>query len=128
MLLDTHVVLWLLTDDARIGAKARESLSAAVALHVSTASLWEIAIKRLLGRLRVPDDLPELIHRSGLQWLAITARHAWSVLDVEGLPHRDPFDRLLAAQARVEGMPLITADRALLAADVPGVVMVEARR
>lgn len=128
MLLDTHVVLWLLTDDARIGAKARERLAAAVALHVSTASLWEIAIKRELGRLRVPDDLPDLIHRSGLQWLAITARHAWSVLDVAGLPPRDPFDRLLAAQARVEGMPLMTADRALLAADVPGVVMLEARR
>jgi PIN domain nuclease of toxin-antitoxin system len=128
MLLDTHVVLWLLTDDARIGPTARGQLAASPAVHVSAVSLWEIAIKRELGRLRVPDDLPERIEQAGLQWLPITPRHAWSVPQVDGLPHRDPFDRLLASQARVEGMPLLTADRALLAAEIPGVTTLEARR
>lgn len=75
----------------------------------------------------MPEELPRLVEQAGLQWLPITPGHAWSTREVTGLPHRDPFDRLLVAQAREEGMPLLTADRALLAAEIPGVTMLEAR-
>jgi PIN domain nuclease of toxin-antitoxin system len=76
---------------------------------VSAASIWEIAIKRALGKLSAPDDLLETISEEGFIFLAVTPWHAWRAGD---LPphHRDPFDRLLAAQALVEGIPLLTAD------------------
>lgn len=127
MLLDTHVLLWLLTDDARLGPRARDRIASAVAVQVSAASLWEIAVKSGLGRLQVPDRLPELVEEAGLHWLAVTPAHVWAVREVTGLPHRDPFDRLLAAQAGWERMPLLTADRVLLAAEIPDVVMLDAR-
>lgn len=118
MLLDTHVVLWLLDDSGQLGPDSREALEAAPALHVSAASLWEIAIKAGLGKLTVPDDLPARIEQAGLQWLPVTPGHVWSSRTLAGPPHRDPFDRLLCAQAHEEGLPLLTADRALLAASL----------
>ena len=69
---------------------------------VSDVCLWEIAIKRSLGKLTAPDDLPDRIIDEGFSWLAITALHAWQVRDLPA-HHRDPFDRLLIAQARHEG-------------------------
>jgi PIN domain nuclease of toxin-antitoxin system len=76
---------------------------------VSAASVWEIAVKRELGKLSAPDELLETIAEEGLIFLAITPWHAWRA---GGLPmhHRDPFARMLAAQALVEGTPLVTAD------------------
>jgi len=128
MLLDTHVVLWLLADDPAFGQGARERIRDAAAVHVSAASLWEVAIKAELGKLDVPDDLPDQIQRAGLVLLPVTAAHSWATREVTGLPHRDPFDRLLVAQARLERLALVTADRALLAADLgPGVTLVDAR-
>jgi PIN domain nuclease of toxin-antitoxin system len=85
---------------------------------VSAASIWEIEIKRALGRLRAPDDLADRCDESGFERLDITFDHA----EVAGrLPfhHSDPFDRVLVAQARMEGMTLATADSALAAYDVP---------
>lgn len=125
MLLDTQVVLWLLLDDDQMGEQARRRVTAAPAVHVSAASLWEISIKRGLGKLAVPDDLLDLIGAAGLQWLDVTAAHAWATQHVE-LPHRDPFDRLLLAQAAEEGMALVTADRVLLSTTT-GVRLVDAR-
>ena len=128
MLLDTHVLIWLLEGDDRLGATAREALVAAHAVHVSAASLWEVAIKVELGRMQAPEDLPGLVSRSGLQHLPVTGEHAWAVRSVV-LPHRDPFDRLLLAQASVEALPLVTADRTILgAAPPPRVRLVDARR
>lgn len=76
--------------------------------------MWEIAIKRSIGKLAAPDDLPEHIAAEGFGWLPITARHAWQV---HALPthHRDPFDRLIVAQALIERLPVITADARLAA-------------
>lgn len=131
MLLDTHVLIWLLEGDERLGVEARASMARVTDVHVSAASLWEIAIKVELGRLQAPDDLPDVVQRAGLQHLSVTAEHAWSVQQVAGLPHRDPFDRLLVAQAAVEGLTLLTADRALLAASArlqPAVRLLDARR
>lgn len=128
MLLDTHVLLWILTDDTALGQRTRTLLSSSTAVHVSAASTWEIAIKADLGKLEVPDDLLGRVAAAGLQLLPVTYEHAWATRDVSGLPHRDPFDRLLVAQARLERLPLLTADRALLGADLaPDVAVVDAR-
>jgi len=115
-LLDTHVVLWLLTDDPALGPATRGWLPQQDRLLVLTASLWEIAIKSRLGRLDAPEGLPELVTRSGLAWLSVSADHVGRTREINGLPHGDPFDRLLVAQALVENCVLVTADRVLLGA------------
>jgi PIN domain nuclease of toxin-antitoxin system len=110
LLVDTHALLWWLADDPGLSATAREALAEpANDVVVSTASIWEIAIKRALGKLSAPDDLPSHIEAAGFGWLPVQAAHAWQVRD---LPphHRDPFDRLLVAQSLVEQLPVITAD------------------
>ena len=126
MLLDTQSVLWFLQGSDRMGPKVRAAIAAAPAAHVSTASLWEIAIKRRLGKVETPDGLPDLIERSGLRWLPVTAPHAWATQDVV-LPHRDPFDRMLVAQAAAERLTLVTADRVILGAGLPRVTILDAR-
>jgi PIN domain nuclease of toxin-antitoxin system len=91
LLVDTHALLWWLTDDPRLSEKAREALAdPANDVLVSTASVWEIAIKRALGKLSAPDDLPDHIEAQGFSWLPVGAEHAWHVRE---LPphHRDPF-------------------------------------
>jgi PIN domain nuclease of toxin-antitoxin system len=115
-LLDTHVLLWAAGDPDRISAPVRALLEDAVnTLHFSAASLWEIVIKKALGRddFRVdPVRLRRLLVANGWNELAVASDHA---LAVGALPplHRDPFDRILLAQARSEGLQLITADRQL---------------
>lgn len=110
LLVDTHVLLWWLTDDPALSATAREAIAdPANEPLVSTASVWEIAIKRSLGKLTAPDDLPEAISDGGFAWLPITAAHAWHVHDLP-LHHRDPFDRVLVAQALIEQLPVVTTD------------------
>ncbi len=109
MLLDSHALLWFLAGDRkRIGDRLRTSIEAGPAI-VSVASLWEIAIKVDLGKLDAPDDLPERVASSGFKLLAVEARHGWAVRDLPS-HHRDPFDRLLIAQAIVERLPIATAD------------------
>jgi PIN domain nuclease of toxin-antitoxin system len=104
------VLLWWLGDDPQLSPTARNAISdpAAEAL-VSAASAWEIAIKRSLGKITAPDDLLEIAADEGFVFLAVTPWHAWRAGALP-LHHRDPFDRLLAAQALVEGIPLVTAD------------------
>jgi PIN domain nuclease of toxin-antitoxin system len=119
LLVDTHALLWWLTDDRALSAGARELMSdGANELRVSAASIWEIAIKRGLGRLEAPDDLPAVIEDEGFAFLPVGPDHAW---EAGRLPdhHRDPFDRVLVAQARVEALTLLTADEQLRAYGVP---------
>ncbi len=119
LLLDTHVLLWWLADDPALSAPAREALAdPATEPLVSAASVWEIAIKRSLGKLTVPDDLPDRIVREGFAWLPVTGAHAWQVRDLPA-HHRDPFDRLLIAQALTERLPIITGDARFDAYRVP---------
>jgi PIN domain nuclease of toxin-antitoxin system len=126
LLLDTQVALWLLDDNPRLGAKARNTIHAATVVHVSAASLWEIAIKEMLGKLRVPPDFSELITSQGLVLLSVTAKHTEAIRAFPELLRHDPFDRLLMAQSRVDGLSLVTADRVLLAGGYDG--LVDARR
>jgi PIN domain nuclease of toxin-antitoxin system len=117
LLVDSHALLWFVAGDRRrIGRRLRARIEAE-ATTVSVASLWEIAIKTTLGKLDAPDDLPDRVEKMGFQLLPIAAAHAWAV---RRLPphHRDPFDRLLIAQAQVEMLPVITADPAFNAYDV----------
>jgi PIN domain nuclease of toxin-antitoxin system len=110
LLVDTHALLWWLADDARLTADARAAIAdPANEPLVSVASVWETAIKRSLGKLSAPDDLPAQIADGGFTWLDVRAEHAWHVRALSA-HHRDPFDRLLVAQALVEQVPVITAD------------------
>lgn len=116
LLLDTHLLLWAASDPARLSADARAAIEdERHTLHFSVASLWEVVIKGSLGRSDFsvnPATLRRGLLDNGYRELAIAGSH---VLAVEGLPalHRDPFDRVLVAQAMVEGYPLLTADRVL---------------
>lgn len=116
LLLDTHVLLWYATDDPRLSARARRALDADDSeLVVSVASIWELAIKAGLKQVTLPLPLPELVAalvRDGYRILSIEWTHAAAV---ESLPphHRDPFDRLLVAQASLEQIPLVSGDAAL---------------
>jgi PIN domain nuclease of toxin-antitoxin system len=110
LLVDTHALLWWLADDPSLSPTAREAIADPTNEPlVSAASVWEIAIKRGLGKLVAPDDLPDRIADEGFAWLHITAQHAWHVRDLP-MYHGDPFDRLLVAQALIERVPIVTTD------------------
>lgn len=108
LLLDTHVLIWW-DEGRRLTSGARRAIESADAVYVSAASAWEVAIKIGLGRLRPARTVEQAAGESGFLELPITFRHAERVA---GLPphHRDPFDRLLIAQAEVEGLTLVTRD------------------
>lgn len=112
LLLDTHVLLWWLADDRTLGKTAREIIANPNNdVHVSTASVWEAAIKTALGRLEVElDDLEEAIVRNGFRPLPIGFRHAVTAGRLPSV-HRDPFDRMLVAQASVEELRIVSHDR-----------------
>lgn len=119
LLLDTHAALWFLSGDQRLGQNARRQLTDG-ASHVllSAAVVWEVAIKRSLGKLVVPEEYLSLLLGAGVQPLAVSVAHAAAV---EQLPwhHRDPFDRMLVAQASIEGAVLVSHDEALRPYGVP---------
>lgn len=109
-LLDTHVVLWSLAAPERLEADARQAIEdPRHTVYVSTASVWEMAIKAGLGKLSTPDDLADQLRLNRFDVLDVRLDHA---LLVEDLPphHRDPFDRMLVVQAQREGLRLITRD------------------
>jgi PIN domain nuclease of toxin-antitoxin system len=109
LLVDTHIVLWWLTDDETLGDDVKDRLDHEPDVYVSTATIWEVAIKQALGKLPGPGNLPELIRDSGFSPLLITAEHAISAGRLP-LIHRDPFDRMLVAQAQCEDLTLVTRD------------------
>ena len=117
LLLDTHIVLWALADDPRLALSQRTTMREAEALHVSAVTIWEVAVKRALGKLKAPEDFPEVVRRTGMIPLSISWDHA---AEAGALPphHADPFDRLLIAQARVERLTMMTADRAFRSYEV----------
>jgi PIN domain nuclease of toxin-antitoxin system len=119
LLLDTHALLWSVGDTERLSGTVSDVLSAGtVVVHVSSASIWEIAIKRASGKLRVPDDLLDQIAALKFEELGVGFAHA---MRAGALPphHKDPFDRMLVAQAQIEGLTLISNDTRIAAYDVP---------
>jgi PIN domain nuclease of toxin-antitoxin system len=115
LVLDTHVLLWLLDNSPRLGVDARKRITASAATYVSAASTWELAIKAALGKVTLPDDLDDAIDRSALRDLPVTRRHTLAY-DITALRHKDPFDALLVARVKVERLTLLTADAKLLKA------------
>ena len=106
---DTHVILWWLTDDAALSDEMKTRLDDEPDVYVSPASLWEVTIKQSIGKLSEPIDLAEEIGNSGFRELPITFRHA-IVAGRLPLIHRDPFDRMLVAQAQCEAMTLASRE------------------
>jgi PIN domain nuclease of toxin-antitoxin system len=109
LLLDTHVVLWWLADDPQLGRGAHDAIVGAPRVMVSPVTPWELEIKRALGKLVLPEDYLGAIAASGFESLAITMVHAVEAGRLPG-PHRDPFDRMLVAQARAERLTIVSAD------------------
>ena len=118
LLLDTHVLVWWLSDSRNLKADARSAIASADIVWVSAVSALEIAIKARLGKLRVEGPVETMARKAGFDELPVTLRHADYV---RLLPshHEDPFDRLLVAQAQMEGATLVTHDRQLGHYDVP---------
>ena len=115
VLLDTHLFLWCVNDSPRLSAEARSAIVTADEVYVSAASIWEAAIKAGLGKIQGDmAQLAEAIGGSGFVELPVTALHAARVAELP-LHHRDPFDRLLVAQAMTEPLVPLTAHAALLA-------------
>lgn len=111
LLLDTHVLLWWLADDAALGPRARSLIAAADnVIYVSAASIWEISIKKSLGKLQAPDGFDMIMDEEGFESLVIDAFHAEQAGALPPL-HRDPFDRMLIAQAQAEGLSILTCDQ-----------------
>ena len=114
LLLDTHIFLWWLLGDRRLGAARRRAIASQDSeVFVSAVSIWEIAIKVTAGKFDPGDvEFPSEVEAAGFRPLAVTGAHAWRS---RSLPphHRDPFDRLLVAQALVEGLTLATDDAQL---------------
>jgi PIN domain nuclease of toxin-antitoxin system len=114
LLLDTHALLWWLTDDERLGQAAKSAMADPDnEVFVSAASAWEIATKQRLGKLdgvpQVAERYGELVAADGFQHLSVSHLHALRAGGY-GVEHRDPFDRMLAAQSELERMPLVTRD------------------
>ena len=112
LLLDTHVLLWWLSDDRKLATSGRQIIANPNNdVLVSSASVWEISIKTALGRLEIElDDLENAIARNGFRSLPIGFRHAMTVGRLPAV-HRDPFDRMLVAQASVEELRIVSHDR-----------------
>jgi len=117
LLLDTHVVLWAIAGDATLGADFLDRLRHDPDIFLSPVSLWEITIKQTAGKLAGPPDLAERVRDMGFRELPVTHGHA---IAAGRLPphHRDPFDRMLVAQAAGEGLTLVSRDASIALYDV----------
>ena len=120
VLLDTNALIWWFTDNPRLGAKARSIVEdAATIVLVSTVSLWEITIKWRIGKMEFSGtSLVGQLDQAGMQLVSVSPLHLFAI---EGLAfhHRDPFDHLILAQAKVEGASIITSDDAMARYGIP---------
>jgi len=119
LLLDTHVLLWWLDGNPTISEKAQSTIADGNNLvFVSAAVIWEIRIKQALGKLVIPSNFRRVLDRQPFEMLAITADHAHAVGDLKA-HHRDPFDRMLIAQATVERLTIVTRDAIIKEYKIP---------
>ncbi|MBZ9852428.1 type II toxin-antitoxin system VapC family toxin [Mesorhizobium sp. CA13] len=116
-LVDTHILLWVLNADSRLSDHHRDIFVAGKDVIVSAISVAEIAIKRSLGKVTLSGDIVDILRSNGGPILGANELHAAGLGHLP-LHHRDPFDRLLIAQAQIEGLTLVTADRHFSAYDV----------
>ncbi len=116
-LIDTHILLWDMTGSERLQNHHKDILESNSRLFISTASIWEIAIKASIRKLPMPDDLLAQIYSSNINVLPISPEHA---LEVSHLPHhhRDPFDRMLVVQAQMQNLTIMTMDKNIRLYDV----------
>ena len=109
-LLDTHVLLWWLDDSPELGPRCKELIAdQRNQVYVSAATTWEISIKKALGKLEAPNDIDSIVEDEGFSKLPISLYHGQLAGSLPML-HRDPFDRMLIAQAQAEGLILMTSD------------------
>jgi PIN domain nuclease of toxin-antitoxin system len=117
LLLDSHVALWWLADDRALGESCAGHIETADEVWFSAVTPWELGIKRSLGKITYPDGLSETLRSEGFVELPISAAHAERAADLP--PHHgDPFDRMLVAQAQLESLVLVSADRSMRPYDV----------
>ena len=110
LLLDTHVLLWWLDDNPTLLIKAKEAIAdGGNMVFISVATIWEIRIKHALAKLKIPANFRNVLEQQAFEMLSITADHAHLIGELPAY-HRDPFDRMLIAQALFEGFTLITRD------------------
>jgi PIN domain nuclease of toxin-antitoxin system len=118
-LLDTHILLWWLYDDPKLPTRHRRLLEdTRNEIFVSSASIWEIEIKRQKGNLAIDDRYLDAIEAEGFSILSIRPEHALALRRIPML-HQDPFDRILIAQTIAEGIPLLSVDKKVLQYDIP---------
>lgn len=119
ILLDTHVLLWWLNNDPSLSRKARNAIADGKNLvFVSAVSIWEIRIKEALGKLEIPPDFKSVLDQQPFENMDVTAEHAHAIKDLPPY-HRDPFDRMLITQTKVEGFTLVTRDTHLKKYRIP---------
>ena len=119
LLLDSHIFLWWLNDEQELSGLLRDAIvEPANRVHVSAASLWELEIKIASGKLTSAEPLSDHVEADGFVALPVTIRHAVRAAHLPPI-HADPFDRMLIAQAQVEGLTLVTVDRRFRLYDVP---------
>jgi len=118
LLLDTHVVLWWLSDDPTLSEEVKTLIDEEPEVYVSPATVWEVTIKQALGKIKHPADLPERIRDSDFRELPIRFEHTIAAGRLP-LIHRDPFDRMLVAQARCDDLTLVTRDPHIQKYEVP---------
>ncbi|ATU95746.1 type II toxin-antitoxin system VapC family toxin [Phyllobacterium zundukense] len=116
-LIDTHVLLWAVSDDSRLSRSQRAILQQGNGLIVSVASIWEIAIKRALGKLVLDGDIVDTVRAHNIPFLAVNELHAARTEQL-GDHHRAPFDRMLIAQAQMENLTILTSDKIFSQYDV----------
>jgi len=119
LLLDTHAMLWALARPQDLSTETRELVrDPSNIVFASVVSAWEAEIKRALGKLRVPEDLSDQLRHSRITELPLRLHHVRALRDLPSL-HKDPFDRMLVAQAKADGLTLVTRDRRLRGYGVP---------
>ncbi len=119
LLLDTHILLWWLDDNPSLSEKDRESISSTDNLIIlSAAVIWEIRIKQALGKLEIASHFFQTVQEQGFEMLSISPAHAYAVGDLPN-HHRDPFDRILIAQAMLEKFTIVSHDAIFEKYDIP---------
>jgi PIN domain nuclease of toxin-antitoxin system len=115
LLLDSQTALWAMDDSPRLGQRARQRIESSDSVHLSVATVWELTIKAMLGKLKIPPDFAAQAEAAGFEFLEISSDHAEGLRDFPELVRHDPFDRLIISQAHLHRLTLLTADGVLLA-------------